>query len=157
MTKFYTDEKQIINWLEKYKIKKYTLVPDKKYEFIVNVNGHVDLRGKELLSIPVKFNEVNGDFYCNDNKLTSLEFSPQTVDGDFYCSNNKLTSLEFIPQTVGLSFDCSHNLKLKEIQQITDFKLIYLEHKKILINKLSDKLSNNLINKNPRKITKIKI
>ena len=84
MNNFYTDKQQIIAWLDKYKVKNYTLVSDKQYGFIVNVNGDVDLRSKKLFNIPVKFSEVTGIFNCSHNQLTSLEFSPQTVNGNFF-------------------------------------------------------------------------
>ena len=178
MNKFYTDEQKIIDWLDKYDVKSYTLVPDEKYGFVVDVNGDVNLSFKELINIPIKFNKISGSFYYYNNKLTSLEFSCQTVGGNFYCSdnqltffefcpqavrgsfnchNNQLTSLEFCPQKVEGIFYCKNNPELKEIQEITDFKLIYLEHKKILIDKLSDKLENDLINDNSKKTAKIKI
>ena len=199
MDKFYTDKQQIINWLDKYEISNYILIPDKQYEFIVNVNSNVNLFKNNLTHIPVKFNEVSGDFYCDNNQLTSLEFSPQTVgsgfychsnkltslefcpqavSGIFYCSDNQLTSLEFCPQTVSDNFYCNYNKltslefcpqmvignfycennpELKEIQEINNFKLIYLEHKKILIAKFSDKLESDLINYNSKKTAKIKI
>ena len=199
MTNFYKNKRQIINWLEKHKVKSYTLVPDEQYIFIVNVTGAVYLSNKDLTNIPVKFNEVNGDFYCNHNQLTSLEFCPQKVDGNFscshnqltslefcpqavtgifycsdnqltslefcpqtvgekfYCHDNQLTSLEFCPQTVGEKFYCKNNPGLKEIQEITDFKLILLEHKKLLATNLSNKLENELINDNSKKTAKIKI
>ena len=199
MTNFYKDKQQIIDWLDLYEVKNYTLVPDEKYGFIVNVNGNVYLSDKKLLSIPVKFSEVVGsfscysnkltslefspqiigddfscgynklasiefspqiigdDFSCNNNKLTSLEFCPQAVGGSFYCHSNKLTSLEFFHQTVSGSFLCHGNTELKDIQKITDFKLIFLKHKEILINKFSDKLNNNLISDKNKKTAKIKI
>ena len=178
MTKFYTDEQQIIDWLDEYKIKKYTLVPDEQYGFVIDVSSNVYLSYKKLTIIPIKFNKITGSFYCNNNKLISLEFSPQIVSGSFYCSHNQLTLIEFSPQTVGGSFSCSHNKiaslefcpetvgssfycghnpKLKEIQKITDFKLIYLEHEKVLDNNLSNKLDNNLSNDNSKKTAKIKI
>ena len=178
MTKFYKDKQQIINWLDEYDVKNYKLVLDKQYRFVVNVTGDVGLSDKKLINIPVKFSEVKGFFYCSYNKLTSLEFSPQTVGSDFYCSDNqltslkfcpetvsgsfycysnKLTSLEFCPQAIGGSFYCDNNPELKEIQEINDFKLIYLEHKKILIAKFSDKLNNDLIYNNSKKTAKIKI
>ena len=156
MTKFYKDKQQIINWLDSYAIKNYTLVPDEKYGFIVDVNSHVNLSFKELIDIPVKFNKAKGYFYCDNNQLTSLEFCPQTVSGSFYCGANQLTSLEFSPQTVGGGFYCNKNPELKEIQKITDFKLIYLEHEKILVTKFSDKLENDLID-NSKRTPRIKI
>ena len=136
MNIFYTDKQNIINWLEKHAVKSYTLVPDEQYGFIVNVIGDVDLSDRNLLNIPVKFSEVTGIFNCSDNKLISLEFCPHKVGG---------------------IFNCSYNPELKEIQEITNFKLIYLEHKKILITKLLDKLENELINDKVKKTTKIKI
>ena len=241
MTNFYKDKQQIIDWLDKYQVKNYTLIPNEKYGFVIDVSGDVDLRSRKLFNIPVKFNKIikgfdcsnnnlislefcpkvtggsfycydnqltslefcpqtvsnnfncgnnkltslefcpqtviggfychsnqltslefspqklGGDFYCNNNKLTSLKFSPKTVGDDFYCSNNELTSLNFCPQAVGGGFYCSYNSKLKEIQEITDFKSIYLEHKKILTTKFSDKLKNDLINDNSKKTAKIKI
>ena len=104
MTNFYTDKQQIINWLDSYAVKNYTLVPDEQYIFIVNVNGNVDLSDKDLINIPVKFNEVNGDFHCHDNQLTSLQFSPTKVGGSFYCYDNQLTSLEFCTQAISGNF-----------------------------------------------------
>ena len=178
MTNFYKNKQQIINWLEKHEVKNYILVPDEKYGFVVDVNGNVNLFGKYLINIPIKFNNVSISFNCGYNQLTSLEFSPQKVGGSFICqsnqldslefcpqaisgvfscSYNKLTSLEFCPETIGGKFYCNDNQLLKEIQQINDFNLILLEHKKILITKLSDKLENDLSNDNSKKTAKIKI
>ena len=83
MTKFYKDKQQIINWLDKYEVKHYTLIPDEKYGFVIDVNGDADLSDKNLINIPVKFNEINGSFFCSKNQLISLEFSPQNIDRDF--------------------------------------------------------------------------
>ena len=121
------------------------------------VDGNFSFGNNQLTSLEFSPQTVGGVFYCHSNQLTSLEFSPQTVNGSFGCGNNQLTFLEFSPQTVAGSFYCSNNPELKEIQKITDFKLILLEHKKILINKFSDKLNNDLNNNKNKKITKIKI
>ena len=119
-------------------------------------NGfHCD--NNQLISLEFSPETVGSHFSCNNNQLTSLEFSPQTVGGNFHCSENRLISLEFCPQIVGDSFYCENNPELKEIQEITDFKLIDLEHKKILIAKFSDKLENDLINDNSKKSARIKI
>ena len=99
---------------------------------------------------------IGGNFFCSGNQLKSLEFTPQTVKSSFDCSDNQLISLEFCAQAVGGSFYCNDNPELKEIQKITDFKLIYLEHKKILITNFSNKLENDLID-NSKKTAKIKI
>ena len=106
---FLKEKSKIKAWLKKYEITPYTLLADKQYGFVVNVEGRVDLSQNKLKEIPVKFNTVSGNFNCFDNQLTSLEFCPETVGGDFYCSNNQLISLEFCPKTVGGNFSCDNN------------------------------------------------
>ena len=121
------------------------------------VGSDFSCSGNQLTSLEFCPQTVSGNFYCNDNKLTSLEFCPQTVGGHFFCSYNRLISLEFSPHTVKGNFYCSDNPKLKEIQKIINFKLIYLEHKKLLATNLSDKLNDDLINDKSKKTTRIKI
>ena len=75
--------------------------------------GDVDLRGKGLTSIPIKFGDVSGTFDCSGIGLTSLNNSPVSV-GKFVCSNNNLTSLVGGPTQVRTSFNCSGN-KLKNL------------------------------------------
>jgi hypothetical protein len=109
----------------KYGIKNYTINKDGS----VDVNGDVDIRRKGLTEIPLKFRNVSGNFFCNDNQLTSLEGapqsvnnfdcsynklntlegSPQSVNGDFSCFSNKLTSLEGSPKSIGNNFRCTIN------------------------------------------------
>lgn len=198
MYTFYKNKKNIIQWLDKYKIIDYILIPDQQYGYVIDVNNRVNLQNKKLKFIPVKFNSINGDFSCSGNRLTSLEFCPNFIDGDFFCSHNKLTSLEFSPKTVKGHYYCDNNLltslefctekiagnlncsknqikslefcpefvsgyfycykniALKDIQEITDFDKIYLEHKKTLTLKLSNSLENDLI-KNINKKVSIKI
>ncbi len=88
----------------KYGIRQYTINDDMS----ISVNGNVDLSDKNLKSIPIKFKEVTGYFYCGYNQLTSLEYCPETVGG-FSCSNNQLTSLKYCPETVGGNFYCGYN------------------------------------------------
>jgi hypothetical protein len=115
-----------VKWLEAMDITDYS-VDD---EGFVNVYGNVDISDKDLISIPVKFGYVSGDFYCHFNKLTSLQGSPREVGGrfscgftaiktlqgapteiggGFFCSSNKLTSLQGGPKEVGGRFDCNNN------------------------------------------------
>ena len=144
MTNFHKDKQQIIDWLDKYQVNNYTLIPDEKYSSVVNVDSNVFLNDENLTSIPVKFNIIKGDFYCENNKLTSLEFCPEIVNGDFY-------------------FNC--NPKLKKLQLVRNFNLIYLEHKKILATQFAEilatqfaeKLSNDLPSDFHKKNVKIKI
>ncbi len=164
-------KEKIIDWLDKYKIKNYTINED----LTVDVDGHVKLRNKELKSIDVKFNKVSGYFSCSWNKLTSLKGCPEEVLGGFNCSNNELTSLEGcpqivngdlscngnnlinlngIPKKVGGDFECNKNPNLGELQDIFDFN----EIKRILeITKNKTELDLLLINKNQEIISKIKI
>ena len=63
----------------------------------------------KLTELPIKFNKVGGNFYCNNNELTTLEGAPKEVGGDFKCNENKLTSLEGGPVSVGGDFICRNN------------------------------------------------
>jgi len=67
----------------------------------IDVNGSVDLAQYSLSEIPLKFNNVSGDFYCCDNNLTTLVGAPTTVGGNFNCGHNILSNLEGAPHTVG--------------------------------------------------------
>ena len=103
-------EQEIHNICMKYKIKNYTINKDGS----IDVNDDVDLHNLELTNLPLKFNKVNGDFYCCWNKLTTLEGSPKYVHGIFQCSSNKLTSLEGCPKQV-CHFYC-------DVNQLTSLK-----------------------------------
>ena len=76
---------------------------------LVDVYGKVKLFGRGLKKIPLKFGEVTGGFFCENNQLTSLEGAPHKVGGGFSCSNNQLTNLEGAPNTVGGIFNCENN------------------------------------------------
>ena len=75
----------------------------------VSIFGDVDLINKQLNTLPFRFREVTGNFYCHLNKLTSLNGSPQKVSGNFNCSYNQLSSLKGGPKIVGGNFNCSYN------------------------------------------------
>ena len=77
---------------------------------LVSCNGDVTLKEqKEWKRLPVAFDKVGGDFWCNNNQLTTLEGAPTSVSGSFVCNNNQLTTLEGAPTSVGGSFWCSNN------------------------------------------------
>ena len=78
----------------KYGIRQYTINDDMS----ISVNGNVDLSDKNLKSIPIKFKEVTGYFYCSYNQLTSLKYCPETVGGDFWCSYNQITNFDGLPE-----------------------------------------------------------
>ena len=84
-------------------------------------SGNVDLSGRNLKVLPVKFKEVKGNFNCSYNQLTSLEGAPRSVGRNFYCNYNLLTSLEGAPERVGGSFYCSNNpLSKEELKKTVD-------------------------------------
>ncbi len=85
---------EVQNLCMKYHIKNYTINDDMS----ISVNGNVDLSDKNLKSIPIKFKEVTGYFYCSYNQLTSLKYCPETVGGDFWCSYNQITNFDGLPE-----------------------------------------------------------
>ena len=102
---FIQSDSEIHKLCKEYGIENYTI-----NNGLVDVDGDVDLSGKGLTKLPVKFGNVSGIFNCQNNQLTSLEGAPQSVGGDrFNCNNNQLTSLEGCPKEVGNTFDCSIN------------------------------------------------
>jgi hypothetical protein len=114
--KLFESNSQIDTICEKYKIKNYTINSDNS----VDVDGKVYFRNKELESIPLNFNIVNGYFNCGDNHLTSLKGCPVRVGGGFYCYNNQLTSLKYSPQYMeNDDFSCGSN-KIESLQYCTE-------------------------------------
>lgn len=112
MNKFYSTIEEIQEWLNTYASYSFgtslTFIKDKKYGFVVNVNGSISIKDEELIFIPIKFNIIEGNFTCTRNKLTNLEFAPIEVQNRFDVSNNALTSLLGAPKIVH-SFNCSYN------------------------------------------------
>ena len=102
-SQFPTSREEVEATCKKYEISNYAINDD----LSIDVNGDVNLRGQYLVAIPIRFNYVSGDFWCNRNKLTSLKGAPKLVGGDFWCSWNKLESLEGAPREVGGSMWCS--------------------------------------------------
>ncbi len=105
-------EKDICKWLKRVGITKYSLVKDiESGEMLaVDVFESVDLRGKNLTFIPVKFNKIDGGFNCSENRLLSLKGSPFEVTRGFYCLKNSLTDLEGATKHIRGDFNCGHNL-----------------------------------------------
>lgn len=76
----------------------------------IDYHGDVDISGMRLDKIPLKFNNVFGNFDCSDNELTTLKGCPKFVDGDFYCYMNKLSELRYGPKDVCGNYICSGNI-----------------------------------------------
>ena len=51
----------------------------------IDVDGSVNIGGRNLTKIPFKFRNVSGSFSCINHQLTSLEGAPNSVGGNFYC------------------------------------------------------------------------
>lgn len=68
----------IVSWLHFHKVDNYTIVEEDN-QLVVSVSGRVDLNGKGINSIAVKFNCINGHFDCSANNLTTLKGAPVQV------------------------------------------------------------------------------
>ena len=115
------DKNEIIQLCKKYFIENYTINND----MTIDVDGNLNLEEKleNLDELPIRFNEINGNFYCGNNNLKSLKGSPRIVNGDFDCSNNKLVTLYGAPENIvnkymGGNFNCSYN-NLTSLEHIT--------------------------------------
>ena len=97
------------------RIKNYTINGDGS----IDVDGDVNLSIFSFSKIPIKFKNVTGNFYCQDNQLISLDGCPISVGGDFECSNNKLSTLEGGPTIVGGNYHTSVN-KLISLEGCAD-------------------------------------
>ena len=95
----------------KYNITNYTINKDGS----IDVDSNTSLIRYNLTKFPLKFNNVNGYFFCHNNRLTSLEGGPQNTNGFYDCSYNELKSLKGSPKNVGGDFDCSKN-KLSSLE-----------------------------------------
>jgi hypothetical protein len=114
--KQYFGNTEIDKICKKYKIKNYTINSDNS----VDVDDNVKLRDKDLKSIPLNFNIINGYFDCGYNNLTSLKGCPVRVGSMFSCYGNKLTSLQHSPQYVeNGDFSCRSN-KIESLQYCTE-------------------------------------
>ena len=102
--KLFESFEDITEICKKYGIKDYTINPDGSID-----TKDVYLSYKELTKLPLKFNKVNGNFWCNNNYRLTLEGCPKEVNGGFYCYNNKLTSFEFVPKIIRGAFSCENN------------------------------------------------
>ncbi len=99
-------ESEIADICKEYNIDNFFINPDG----LVDVDGDVNLDYKKLNKyIPLKFQNVTGDFNVDDNRLISLEGSPNMVGGDFRCNDNLLNDLEGAPHTVDGDFWCENN------------------------------------------------
>lgn len=106
---FRQKSKEIRKICDRYNIVNYTINSD----LSIDVNGSVYINNRSFLStifkIPIKFNNVSGDFDCSNTGLQSLENCPKSVGGFFSSDYNNLDSLVGSPEYVGDSFNFRGN------------------------------------------------
>lgn len=64
---------------------------------------------KPIVSLPIRFGRVMGDFIIRHNELSSLEGCPTYVHGEFDCAYNNLKTLSGGPLEVLEHFSCENN------------------------------------------------
>lgn len=99
------DKNKIDDFCNKHRIFEYSITSDG----LVDVPGNVNISGKGLTEIPIKFGRVNGSFYCQNNNLTTLIGSPTYIGADLICYKNRLTNLVGAPNTIVGYTDVSNN------------------------------------------------
>lgn len=106
---------EIIQLCEKYNIRKYTINDDKT----IDVNGHVNFGGAnsawaQFNRLPIRFNSINGDFFCFSKKLNSFVGFPKNITGQIKIHGN-FKSLENFPIVNFYKMDItSHSLETLE-------------------------------------------
>lgn len=110
---FPSDVDKISELCNKFRIKDYKINED----LSIDVEGDVNIDTYYFKYLPLNFNIVKGNFYCQRNKLVSLYGSPKEVGENFVCSDNKLETLKYAPTKVNGFFNCSDN-------KLTSFKYI---------------------------------
>jgi hypothetical protein len=87
---------KIKKWLDQQEIKNYTIRPDG----IVDVEGNVNLRGRNLTTLPVQFGKVTGYFNCKHTTLTSWYGVPQYIGNDFMIWDTHIISLSGVDKII---------------------------------------------------------
>ena len=121
-------EDEVKAWLDKYKIKNYTINND----LTVDVEGNVDLASMHIKELPVQFGVVTGEFdisynknfkslkgvpkevhnfFCVETSIETLEDGPEKVEKCYYVHSNKLKTLKGAPKKV-ITLQLSHNTEL---------------------------------------------
>lgn len=91
--------------LKKYNISDYTIYSDDS----IDVNHTVNISNRNLYEMPIKFNNVRGNFYCAQNNLKTLERGPSNCEGSYWCDDNNLENLKGAPRTIYEDFRCRDN------------------------------------------------
>lgn len=133
---FLKSKKEIKDWLDEMEVKNYIINEDST----VDVKSGVILSHKKLNIIPIKFNNVEGSFWCNSNNLQSLIGCPTIMGGELYCSDNQLITLYGCPNSV-ISLNCCNNnlTSLHDCPNIIKKTLYCIENKLTSLTGLNPK------------------
>jgi hypothetical protein len=115
--KLYEQFEDIHAICRRYGIKNYTINSDGS----VSVDDRVDLVGKGLTKLPVKFKEVSGNFWCAYNNLTSLEGCPERVGGELWCDKNNLIDLKGASKYIDNGHFYCRNNSIYTFEGVPDF------------------------------------
>ncbi len=99
-----TNKKDIAKWLKAHNVYKFAINDD----LTVDTFESVVFPRKKISSLPVKFNEVHGNFFCVGTQLTTLFGCPTKVSSIFDCSFNFITNLDYAPISCD-AFVCDTN------------------------------------------------
>ncbi len=116
------------------------------HQYILSVQGNVNLYNGALTQIPMQFYHIDSDFDCANNQLISLKGCPLSVGDIFDCSENQLISLEYLPKDIGTTLYCSNNhLKSLEYCPQSINGSLYCNHNQIQsLDFLPDFINGNI-------------
>ncbi len=115
------------------------------YGYTINSDGSIDVEGnvmlysKDLKSIPIKLNKVNGYFDCEYNKLTDLENFPNEISGSVYLTGNNLKNLKGFGKVGGITYLLGNPLESLEGYN-GDINKVFCLNKEKLIRKTKLKI-----------------
>ena len=111
---------EIEDWCEKMGIENYTINSQGE----IDVDGYVNLDGRNIKELPYKFGRVASYFSVNNCSLISLKNCPDILYDFFDCNNNEdLDSLKYIPKKVDGNIhcrDCKRRFTEEEVRSLCE-------------------------------------
>lgn len=111
--KEFTTKEEIIAWLEKLNIVKYTISEDLK----VSVYQDIKIRGVRGF-LPVVFDVIEGNFDASFCFLVTFRNFPNKISKNLNVSHNKLKSFENCPSLIGGNIICHSNKDMNSFKGI---------------------------------------
>lgn len=100
------DSKYLIEyWLKKNNDANYIINDD----LSVDVDGDVNIISKKLDKIPIKYNNIKGNFDCSNNNLSTFDNFPEYVGNYMWCNQNEFISLKGFSTYIGKSLVLDEN------------------------------------------------